>query len=422
MLFCFPFNRLPACLQLAPGQLLEVSNPDRPEVLVHLARVWPCDTIPDNTAGLAPTLAHNLGLALHLPLLLEDYDGIVCEGVPPPCRRVTIFKHVQEAASQNESGSEASLSHHLEFSSLPIASEVLISVIREPTRAVLDSFKSSPPGIRGSRRQEERFQSDTAPPRGEEDTEIVEAIQLHFLRAMRIVCQGDVLATRLPGVPATAQVLGNMTLPVRSSAPHPSNNPCEKTTLEEEEEGVPRLLFFKVVQMVPSRATAQLVDVSCSVVKLVGTCSGGIPAGLRGYLCPSSPPDDVLGWHFGAAGLKDRCRLQHTGTLLPIWWDIAGLLAPLLHPLSAGTVPNLRSAVLLHGPRGSGKRTAVTATAAALGCHAVWINCRDINIEGVPQTKIAEGLRVAFDMASRYHPALLVLEQFEDLAKGMYKR
>lgn len=96
---------------------------------------------------------------------------------------------------------------------------------------------------------------------------------------------------------------------------------------------------------------------------------------------------------------------------------MARLAAAPLHPAAAAI--DLRLAVLLHGPAGAGKRTAAAAAAAALGCHCTVISCRDIRGEGpVPDKQVAEGLKVAFDVAGRYRPALLVLSDFEVLAPG----
>ncbi|MFX8164673.1 AAA family ATPase [Acinetobacter baumannii] len=54
------------------------------------------------------------------------------------------------------------------------------------------------------------------------------------------------------------------------------------------------------------------------------------------------------------------------------------MLAPLLHPAAAAV--DLAVALLLWGPRGSGRRTAARAAAAALGLHCIELGCHDLRV------------------------------------------
>jgi hypothetical protein len=79
-------------------------------------------------------------------------------------------------------------------------------------------------------------------------------------------------------------------------------------------------------------------------------------------------------WH-PAPGLPGVC-----GPLLPSWREVAALVAPLLHP--KGWDVNVRLAVLLEGPTGSGKATAAHAAAAALGMQSISWSARDLKVSG----------------------------------------
>lgn len=56
------------------------------------------------------------------------------------------------------------------------------------------------------------------------------------------------------------------------------------------------------------------------------------------------------------------------------------VVAPLLHPATLHV--DMRAAVLLHGPSGSGKRTAARAAASALGLHFIHVSCHDLKVGG----------------------------------------
>lgn len=73
------------------------------------------------------------------------------------------------------------------------------------------------------------------------------------------------------------------------------------------------------------------------------------------------------------------------------------------------------STVLLHGARGSGKRTVVSSTAAALGMHFLEVNCYDI--VGETDVKTEAYLRIKFENASQCAPSLLLLRNIDALAK-----
>lgn len=66
------------------------------------------------------------------------------------------------------------------------------------------------------------------------------------------------------------------------------------------------------------------------------------------------------------------------GPLRPTWRRLYSVIAPLLHP--DGLDVPLRASVLLHGPGGSGKRTAARAACAAAGMHLIPLSCHEIKV------------------------------------------
>ncbi len=74
----------------------------------------------------------------------------------------------------------------------------------------------------------------------------------------------------------------------------------------------------------------------------------------------------------------------------------------------------LQVAVLLLGPRGSGRSTAVRAATAALGIHLVPFSCHDL--KGQTDAQTATALKASLEAAQDFGPVVLVLRHFEVLA------
>ena len=81
--------------------------------------------------------------------------------------------------------------------------------------------------------------------------------------------------------------------------------------------------------------------------------------------------------------------------------------------LQAGQKVRLRTAVLVQGPPGAGKRTAATAAASALGVHLVPFSCQELR--GPSDSKTAAALTAAFEAAGHYAPAILLLRDLPSL-------
>lgn len=86
------------------------------------------------------------------------------------------------------------------------------------------------------------------------------------------------------------------------------------------------------------------------------------------------------------------------------------VLAPLLHPAALAT--DMRVSLLLHGPAGSGRRTAVRAAAAALGLHCITASCHDLqSAPGQDSSKgVLASLQALVDDAARFAPCVLLLQ------------
>ena len=82
--------------------------------------------------------------------------------------------------------------------------------------------------------------------------------------------------------------------------------------------------------------------------------------------------------------------------------------------------------MLLHGPAGAGKATAVRAAASALGWHVVPFSCRELGGQaqqpqqpGGPDGTAVAALKAAFEAAAQFSPALLLLEDFQALLEAV---
>ena len=430
-------------------------------------------------AYLAPSLAHNLGLALHLWPLLRGEGGGGGEPAAPPGNHYANGSSSSSSGSGSSSGSSSTAAgpHRVriqrynpaaaqpaqqqqgeqwhsvpqpgnEPALVPVATEAHISIVRTPAPALLrqapgssEAADAAPAadgategcasaGGQGSRAAEAADDADGSPAaaadKGSSAADAVSALQAWFIAARRVVQEGDLLAVPRPP-PGSSSGAGSL-LPLLLPNLHAGGRARGAGPAAT---APPQLLYFRVARLVAQSqpagpdggdvAPAAAVDVATTAVKLVGSCSSGLPVGLPHYLAAatrtgsssSGGTSALLGVHALAAAVP-RPLLPAVGPLLPAWRPLAQLLASVLHPGSAG-VP-LRLAVLLHGPPGSGKRTAAAAAAAAVGCHLVSLSSHDVKAAaGAAERHTFEGLRAAFGAAAEYAPALLLLRDFSAL-------
>lgn len=86
----------------------------------------------------------------------------------------------------------------------------------------------------------------------------------------------------------------------------------------------------------------------------------------------------VLGAHASAAWAPAVGLSGVPGPLTGTWKALGRVVAPLLHPAASGV--ELSVSALLWGPRGSGRRTAARAAAAALGLNFIELSCHDLKV------------------------------------------
>ena len=75
----------------------------------------------------------------------------------------------------------------------------------------------------------------------------------------------------------------------------------------------------------------------------------------------------------------------------------------------------LQLSVLLVGPRGSGRSTAVRAATAALGIHMVPFSCHDL--KGQTDSQTATALKASLEAAQEFAPVVLLLRHFDVLSE-----
>ena len=77
---------------------------------------------------------------------------------------------------------------------------------------------------------------------------------------------------------------------------------------------------------------------------------------------------------------------------------------------------NISVSVLMHGPAGCGKSTAVSATAAALGLNVIPYSCHEF--VGQSDAAVVMAIRTAFENAQEFAPAILFLKDLSALCSA----
>ncbi|KAL1924063.1 uncharacterized protein VTP21DRAFT_7098 [Calcarisporiella thermophila] len=116
---------------------------------------------------------------------------------------------------------------------------------------------------------------------------------------------------------------------------------------------------------------------------------------------------------YGAGcGLPSSSQLQSSSTP-SAYVALYDLISSCLHPMSIDL--ELTCTVLLHGPRGSGKRTIVEWIVEQLGVHVYEVNCYEF--AGESEMKTEGNLRVRFDKAVQFSPCVFLLRHVDALAR-----
>ena len=384
----------------------------------HVARVWAVQRddnkglIKDDVAYLAPGLAHNLRLSLHLwPLLQGDDDDEEEDDVDEQSDEHFYYEHVlispyrkpQSANNSNSNGTDRPFILDIPIPEgksvqIPLATEVDIAFIRIPMQ---DPIIMPPAG-----EEEEGGGGGQQPsPLDKKEDQAVEALQEYFIECKRLLCQGDIIVVEKRHGSPMAGVNSQM-VSEAGQAEAPEDH-----------------LFLKVEKLVSSSGKGPAaIDPTTTVIRLHGHSCGSLPVGVTDYLTDylesagaatqnEEQDDDRGGSNAVAIGSNSK-------VLVPGWKDMATLLASALHPGNSGT--HIRLAILLHGPSGSGKQTALTAALNATGCHQIKLDCKELNMLGMPERKVIEGINAAFSAAGEFNPTVLVLQHFQALSGGIH--
>lgn len=467
---CVAYQHVLERLKVVSGDLVEVSNPDLPSVPARLARIWAAgedDVLLKEDVKVSPFLAYNIGVPHHLTAFFKGRDSASPEF--PVCLRRYVYRYgVSKMVDSNQNGKDTrgksgrAESQEAEGESvlvsnpgeggpvrIKLAKRVCLRVVREPdpTGDFLPEIteeeeekKDGLPGGQANGREQVNAGFDDP----DEETASV-CLDAYFGSDVRVVSLGDVIA--IP-VPASHVKSPGMTVSHINAEVIEANGDGLKqgTGISAPEE----LLYFKVTSVWPRTAgsvgdlsgpddltvlsleEAQAgawgglpflaVDSSLTSVSLDGVTSSGFPVGVKEYVfgsakgarSESSGRVRRLGWTAQNAPGRDA-ELEYVGQLLPVWEDVAHVVACTIHPQS--TAITMRPSILLHGPNGAGKRTATKAAAAALGCHFVSLSCEDIRPEGMPDDKVVETLDAVMNIAGNYKPVILLLRDIHLLAQ-----
>lgn len=295
---------LPAArrLQVPAGSLVEVRNAARPDLPRHLARVLPSPASAPEAALLAPGLAYNLGLALHLGPLLQGHGAGVGAGA---AEHVLLAPYTSPPAAPADGRSQRSVlvaQPSAEPAAVPLAEALQLAVVYTPAETLLTeapaprSPASQPLGGEAAAGEAGAGAAGGAGTGGgEEQQEVaVQALRHFFLAAPRLVCQGDVLAVpRRQAVPSAA-TLPNLLQPPGGAAKQGTAGQggaddgaaVSQSVHHQQQEPVAPcdVLYVRVVRALPDGCGPVVVDAESTQIQLGGRCRSGIPPALPAYL------------------------------------------------------------------------------------------------------------------------------------------
>ncbi|MCO5581336.1 hypothetical protein L7F22_035217 [Adiantum nelumboides] len=188
-----------------------------------------------------------------------------------------------------------------------------------------------------------------------------------YFKCSRILARGDLFAVRVPVI---------------------RKKHCKLYNVTSEE----RTVYFKVIAMEPETEPFLMINCNETALALVDSVPSQVPPSLIAGTSSTSPVPWLVS------------TIDH----------LARVLVP---PLFTAPALPLRTAVLLIGPAGCGKRTVVEYAAEAIGVHVVEYNCYELL--GPTDVKTAAALSEAIEVARRYAPAVLLLRRFRALGKSI---
>ena len=388
-------------LGIQSGGLVEVSNVDVPSVSPRVARMWVAgdEEVIDADVQISPVLAYNIRIPYPIApfFQLKDFEA------KNHVFKVSISKYFERDAHKDGEGEEETKTTKVVNPGsgsieIPIASSLGLKVIREP-----DANGDFLPEVEDEEGQEgEHSQSANSGFQDPEEEVAAVCLKEHFGNDVNIVSIGDIIAIPIPE--SSIKNPGLLVSNVNASMDPPIHEISSPSPL----------LYFKVTSLQPQSPVMLAIDSDHTAIDLEGVTSSSFPVGAHEYIS-REVRSNMLGLSAHASRSIDDARLENIGRLLPLWKNIAHVVACTIHPSSSYI--RMRPAILLHGPHGAGKRVAVRAAAASLGCHFISISCEDIRPEGLPDDKVVEALEAVITIASNYRPVILLLRDVHLLAQ-----
>lgn len=254
------------------------------------------------TAFLPPMLAHNLGLRLHLDALSS------CDGSAAAVTFVRIHRHPIAIPRLETPSGAVGIRVPGAITHLPIAGTVHIAELRLPSSSFIDLFTRPPESADGKGTSDGSTSAVIPGPEtqkaSEDEDNVVKAVEAYFTSGRRVVNAGDALAIVVPtGHGASADYLSGGV----------------DTSKE--------LLHLIITSIAPGAGPCIFVPGRTSAI-LQGRASGAIPACVEAFLGLRKPREGPLD-----SGII-MPEIPGLRELLPHWRQLAGLLAPALHPLS----------------------------------------------------------------------------------------
>ena len=148
-------------------------------------------------------------------------------------------------------------------------------------------------------------------------------------------------------------------------------------------------------------------------IVLLSSAAAGATPPLAARFADADPNDDDL-WRGTEPSAASSSSSLASHAPRGLTRRIRDVLAPAMVPRLARKY-KLKTAALVKGPSGAGKRSAAAAAAASLGAAFVCVSCHELIAEG-GERRLASAVAAAFDAAAAHAPAVLYLRRFGALA------
>ena len=170
------------------------------------------------------------------------------------------------------------------------------------------------------------------------------------------------------------------------------------------------------------KTTTFEVSAEWSRIVLLSSAAAGATPPLAARFADADPNDDDLWRGTESAGsIGSAGSFGSASSSLAVSHAPRGLTRAIRDVLAPAMVSRLsrkyklKTAALVKGPSGAGKRSATAAAAASLGAAFVCVSCHELIAEG-GERRLAGAIAAAFDAASGCAPAVLYLRRFGAVA------